>query len=346
MQIDRRTMLSILAGSAMAGAFPAMAQSKEVFIATYPGSVDEGFKAVVGPQIRQKFGATSAFSPMLNTDLIGRIQASRNNPPFDVAIWDNGPIITAKQDGLLEKFSEKDSPNYASMPANLRDPDGFGPAMALTSIGIAYNPKKIKTPPTSWNDLWNPEYKGRVGIVGPASTLGTTFLIEVAKLRGGSETNVEPGFAALKELLANVGAIPPNPGALTTALSQGQVDIAPNFFNNVAALKARGADIAFAVPSSGLPLQTVTAAVIKNARNAELAQKVVDLLIDPAVQAQLEAAPWIMMPANPKVALTGFNRDVGATVGEVLKRGIFLDWTKFIASRPGWVERFNREIRV
>ncbi|MGE0153465.1 MAG: extracellular solute-binding protein [Reyranellaceae bacterium] len=343
---DRRSFLALLAGTAAATAFPALAQSKEVFIATYPGSVDEGFKAVIGPQIRKELQATPTFSPMLNADLIGRIQAARSTPPFDLAIWDNGPIITAKQDGLLEKFDAAGSKNYNDIPANLRDPDGFGPAMALTSIGIAYNPTKIKTPPTSWNDLWKPEYKGRVGVVGPASTLGTTFLIEVSKLRGGSPTDVEPGFAALKELIPSVGAIPPNPGALTTALAQGQVDIAPNFFNNVAALKARGADIAFAVPESGLPMQTVTAAVIKNARNPQTAQKVIDIMIAPEIQTKLEAAPWSMMPAHPAVKLTGFNTVLGDTVEAVLKRGAFLDWTKFVALRPGWVERFNREIRI
>ena len=51
-------------------------------------------------------------------------------------------------------------------------------------------------PPTSWEDLWKPEYKGRVGITGMASSLGTAFMVEIAKLNGGSETNVEPAFAA------------------------------------------------------------------------------------------------------------------------------------------------------
>jgi len=72
-------------------------------------------------------------------------------------------------------------------------------------IGIAYNPKKITTPPTSWEDLWKPEYKGRVGITGSPSSLGTAFMVEIAKLHWRLGNNIEPAFEAVKKLLPNVG---------------------------------------------------------------------------------------------------------------------------------------------
>ena len=125
-------------------------------------------------------------------------------------------------------------------------------------IGIAYNPKKVKTPPTSWEDLWKPEYKGRVGITGLGSSLGTAFMVEIAKMNGGSETNIEPAFEAMKKLLPNVGAISPSPGALAALFQQGEIDIAFNYWNNVALLAAKGVDIAFASPKTGAvagPLQ-------------------------------------------------------------------------------------------
>jgi putative spermidine/putrescine transport system substrate-binding protein len=83
-------------------------------------------------------------------------------------------------------------------------------------VGLTYNPEKIKTPPTSWRDLWKPEFKGRVGITTLNSTLGTGWLVEVAKMYGGSESNVEPGFKAINELKPNLAAVAANPGALAT----------------------------------------------------------------------------------------------------------------------------------
>jgi putative spermidine/putrescine transport system substrate-binding protein len=46
-------------------------------------------------------------------------------------------------------------------------------------------------------------------------------------MHGGSESNVEPGFAALQQLKPNLSAVAANPGALAALYQQGQVDISP-----------------------------------------------------------------------------------------------------------------------
>ena len=346
MKLNRRSMLGLAAGGLAASAFDARAQARELFVVTYPGSVDESFKQVVGPQVRSRLGAAPTFTPLLNAEVIGRLQASGANPPFDVGMWDNGPLILAKEAGLLEKFPQSAMNNMRGLPAQFVDPDGYGPAFAVTMIGIGYNPKRIAGKPTSWEDFWKPANKGKVGIVGPASNLGTAFLVEIAKLRGGSPTNVEPGFRALQQLLPNLAAIPANPGALSTAFQQGQIDMAPMYFNNAAVLKARGVDIEFAIPDSGLQIQTITLSLIKNARNPEAAARFIDMMLDPAIQTQLEAAPWTTFPAKPGVALTGANKELVPDLATLMTKGSFLDWKTFIGNRPQWVERFNREIRV
>ena len=346
--LNRRKVLGLAAGAAASTTLlgrQALAQAKELFVVTYPGSVDEGFKQVVGPEVRRRLGAAPTFTPLLNAAVIGRLTASGANPAYDVGMWDNGPLILAKDAGLLETIPASALPNAANLPAALKDPQGFGPAYTVTMIGIGYNPKKTAAP-KSWDDFWKAENKGKVGIVGPASNLGTAFLVEVAKLRGGSPTNVEPGFAALKQLVPNLSAIPANPGALSTAFAQGQVDMAPMYFNNVAVLKARGVDIAFAIPESGMQLQSVTLTLIKNARNKEAAIKFIDMMLDPATQKGLEAAPWTMFPSLASVPVTGQNRELVSSLDELMKKGSFLDWASFIRNRPQWVERFNREIRI
>lgn len=346
--LNRRKVLGLAAGAAASTTLlgrHASAQAKELFVVTYPGSVDEGFKQVVGPEVRRRLSATPTFTPLLNAEVIGRLTASGANPAYDVGMWDNGPLILAKDAGLLETIPASALPNAANLPAALKDPQGFGPAYTVTMIGIGYNPKKVAAP-KSWDDFWKAENKGKVGIVGPASNLGTAFLVELAKLRGGSPTNVEPGFAALKQLVPSLSAIPANPGALSTAFAQGQIDMAPMYFNNVAVLKARGVDVAFAIPDSGMQLQSVTLSLIKNARNKEAAIQFIDMMLDPAMQKSLEAAPWTMFPSLASVPVTGQNRELVPTLDALMKQGSFLDWASFIRNRPQWVERFNREIRV
>lgn len=343
--ISRRNLLQIAAALSAAGAHEAAAQARELFVVTYPGSVDEGFKQVIGPEARRRLNVAPTFTPLLNAEVIGRLQATSGAPPFDLSMWDNGPLVVAKDAGLLQPIPAELLPNAAALPAALKDADNYGPAYTISIIGIAYNPRRVAAP-TAWNDFWAAANRGKVGIVGPASNLGTAFLVEIAKLRGGSETNVEPAFAALRELIPNLSAIPANPGALATAFAQGQIDMAPMYFNNYAVLKARGVDIAFARPASGLQLQTVTLSVIKNARNAELAGRFINMMIDPAIQRLLEVAPWTQFPSVPGVPLTGMNAELASSLDDLLSKGSFLNWASFIRNRPDWVERFNREIRI
>ena len=213
-------------------------------------------------------------------------------------------------------------------------------------IGLAYNPKKIPTPPTSWDDLWKPEYKGRVGITGMASSLGTAFMVDVAKMKGGSDTDIEPAFKAMHDLLPNVGAIAQSPGALATLFQQGEIDIAFNYFNNIELLRAKGVDVAFAVPKTGAIIIRTSAQLVKNAQAGTTAFGYIETVMSEPVQKDLEAPPWVMMPTNRKVKLTGPNLTLAAGVDELIAKNRLLDWTKFQHLRGDWITRFTKEVKI
>src|ERR1700731_2826296 len=154
MNLSRRTALR-LGGAALAAGLTDLAHAAEPVIATtYPGSFDEAFKAVVGPAFAKATGASVNFTPLLNVDQIGKIQAARANPPFDVVLFDEGPLINAKKADVLDKFPASASKALADIPDAFKHPDGYAPVITCQVIGIAFNPKKVKAPPTSWDDLW------------------------------------------------------------------------------------------------------------------------------------------------------------------------------------------------
>lgn len=347
MSITRRSAFGLGAGLLAATAMPRLASAASTIVATtYPGSFDEAFKAVVGPAFVKKSGGNVSFTPLLGVDQIGKIQAARSNPPFDVVLFDEGPLLNAIKADILEKFPVAQSKNFADVPEAFRDPQGYAPVITVQLVGIAYNPKKITTPPTSWEDLWKPEYKGRVGITGMASSLGTAFMVEIAKMRGGSETNLDPAFKAIQELLPNVGAIAPSPGALAALFQQGQIDIAFNYFNNVALLAAKGVDIAFARPKSGAIVIRSSAQIVKNNQDPKAVAAYLDTIMDPDVQKALEASPWVMMPTNKKVSLTGENLKVTKSIDDMIASNVLLDWRKFQDMRGTWIDRFTKEVKI
>lgn len=349
MSLSRRSVLSAgaaaIAGTGL-GALPRARAAATIVATTYPGSFDEAFKAVVGPQFQTATGASVTFTPLLGVDQIGKIQASRNAPPFDVVLFDEGPLIPAIASGVIEKFPAERSKTFADIPPAFRHPDGYAPVVTVQLIGLAYNPKKVTTPPTSWEDLWKPEYKGRVGITGMGSSLGTAFMVEIAKLNGGSETNLEPAFAAMQKLLPNVAAIAPSPGALATLFQQGEIDIAFNYWNNVALLAAKGVDIAFAKPKSGAVIIRSSAQIVNNNQDPKLVLDYLDTVMSVEAQRGLEAAPWVMMPTNKNVPLTGANLTVAKSVDDLIASNVLLDWTKFQGLRGDWISRFNKDVRI
>src|SRR5207244_10201688 len=120
MKLTRRSLLALGSSALAAGSLglPRLARAAGSIVATtYPGSFDEAFKAVVGPAFAKTSGAGVSFTPLLGVDQIGKIQASRNAPPFDVVLFDEGPLIPAIESGVLEKFPSDKSKTFADIPA-------------------------------------------------------------------------------------------------------------------------------------------------------------------------------------------------------------------------------------
>jgi putative spermidine/putrescine transport system substrate-binding protein len=314
--------------------------------ATFTGSWEEAHRAVLVPAFRKATqNAEITLDPMLSVDQIAKVSAARNNPPLDVMLHDPGPALTAIGQGLVENYPVSQSKYFKDLIPEAQEETG--PAIFFQTVGLTYNPEKIKTPPTSWRDLWKPEYKGRVGITNLNSTLGTGFIVEIAKMFGGSESNVEPGFKALNDLKPNLAAVAANPGALATLFQQGQVDISPGNFNAIQILKARGVPVEFVSPKEGAIAFKTTIHVVKNSPNRQLAIDLIEAAMSPEVQTRLMQGPYLIVPTNTKVKMEGEIASILAKDHADMKRKfVFQDWKKINEHRAQWIERFNREIKI
>lgn len=311
--------------------------------ATFTGSWEEAHKAVLVPAFRKATGADMVLDPMLSVDQIAKVKAALNNPPIDVMLHDPGPALVAIEQGLVEPYPVAQSKSYSELISEAQIETG--PAPFFQVVGLTYNPDRVKTPPTSWADLWKPEYKGRVGITNLNSTLGTGFLVEIARMHGGSESNVEAGFKAIKDLKPNIAAVAANPGQLATLYQQGQVEIGPGNFNAIQILKARGVPVEFVTPKEGAIAFKTTIHIVKNSPNKELAFKLIEASLSPEVQAKLMDSPYLIVPTNSKVKMGGeVAKVLAASVEDLKKKFVFQDWATINRQRAAWIERFNREI--
>lgn len=348
MNLSRRHLLT---GALTLGAmqlYPGLtkAQAKRLVFATFTGSWEEAHRDVLVPAYRKATNnAEIVLDPMLSVDQIAKVTAARANPPIDVMLHDPGPALVAIGNDLVEPYPVDKSAHYKDLIADAQEP--AGPAIFFQVVGLTYNPDKIKNPPTSWADLWKPEYKGKVGITNLNSTLGTGFLVEIARMNGGSESNVDPGFKAIEALKPSLSAVAANPGQLATLFQQGQIDISPGNFNAIQIMKARGVAVEFVAPKEGAIAFKTTAHIVKNTAAKDLAFALIEAAMSPDVQAKLMGEPYLIVPTNTKVKIAGeVAKSLAKDHAEMKKKFLFQDWKKINEQRSAWIERFNREIKV
>jgi putative spermidine/putrescine transport system substrate-binding protein len=347
MHTTRRRLLKGIGASALALAAPrlALAQTKTLVAATFPGTWSEADRQIIQPAFKQLTGASVTQSIVLGTDQVSRLVAAKGNkPPFDVAFFDAPQVIDAVRDGLIVEYPVASSPNFKDLLPSAQNK--WGPQITMQVIGIGYNPNKIKTPPTSWEDLWDPKYKGRVGLTALNSQLGIAFMAELNRIKGGTDDNFDPGFKALHDLLPNVGAIGANLGAFATLWQQEQIDIAPYNFNFVQTLKGKDVPVELAIPTTGAVGWSTSLHVVANAAEPELAAQYIDLHLGAAIQEQMLKPPFDVIPTNSKVKLEGAITKSLARTQEDLAKIRTIDWAKLNPQRGALIDRFNREIKV
>jgi len=338
----------LMAGSALGlGALmPGLARAAdELVAATFPGTWSEAHRNILKPAYQKAGGGSVVQSIILGTDQIARLQAAKGGtPPFDVAIFDSPQVLDAVKQGLIMEYPTAKSPHFGELLPPFQNK--WGPTISMQVIGIAYNPERVKTPPKRWEDLWDAKYKGRVGLTALNSQLGIAFLAELNRIKGGSDTNFEPAFKALRELLPSVGAIAANLGAYATLWQQEQIDIAPYNFNFVQTLKGKGVPVEFIVPETGPVGWQTSLHIAAGSKVADLATLYIDTHLDAAVQAAMMKSPYDIIPTNSKVALDGpITATIARTQADLAKvRGI--DWATLNPQRSALIDRFNREIRA
>src|SRR5690606_19729105 len=172
----------------------AVAQQKLV-VAGYGGSFEEIMRQHIFPPFAKQHGVELVYVAGNSTNTVARLQAQKGNQQIDVAIVDDGPMYQAIALGFcapIEGLPTEDIVNAA------RYPDDKAVGIGLVATGLMYNTKYFEekgwAPPSSWNDIKDPKYKGLLVIPPLNNTYGLHTVVMMARLNGGGEKNIDPGF--------------------------------------------------------------------------------------------------------------------------------------------------------
>jgi putative spermidine/putrescine transport system substrate-binding protein len=352
--ISRRSALLVpAAGLAMAAiARRSRAENRTVTLVTWGGSVQamlerDGFA--------QKFTDATGFRVVLvpkstGPEIVATAMAQRARPQVDVVMTDLLPWIAAADQGLFEPLEPNSLPNLGQLyeSGKLIDPKtgalrGIAPIADI--FALIYNKElfaqKGWAPPTSWQDLERPELKGQLLIPPGTATYGLYALILQARAHGGSEANIEPGFAAMKRIAPGVFDWSDTIAKISQFLQDGSGAVAFYTTASGADMAQRGLPVVTAVPQPAM-LTKWAMSLMKGAPNPEGGRALMNWFISPDVMAY-RADRFSNTPMNKEAPLSVSARG-RVPSREVMEKAQEIDYYQVLSHREEWVQRFQREI--
>lgn len=298
--ITRRTFGILSATALVSSALPGFAQARgRVIVGTWGGDYQNLQQANIVDTVLKDSGLQVVFDPAAETVRKSKILAERRLPrgTMDVACLTRQGTYEMYANGALEELDETKIPNLAKIHPFLRTK--YSVPHMYTGRVILYNPKEVNPAPTSYADLWDPKYAGRVGVI---DIQYQNTIESAAMIAGGGPSNVEPGKEKLLKLKKQGVKIYPTNEAMAQALKSGEVVMCIMWNARGFMWKNAGIDVNVAIPKEGLALYISDVGVPKNAPNKEAAFAYLNAMLDERPQAAF-AQKMGYAPPNSTVKL-------------------------------------------
>lgn len=230
-----------------------------------------------------------------------------------------------KAEGVLHPYISPEAKNTLNP---LPDFDGSFTPMRLGTLGIAYNPRFIKTPPAQWTDLTSKPYQGAFGIANPALS-GTSYM-SVALLAD------KMGWAFFEDLKKNKAKMGKGSGQVVDDTASGDLVacLGVDYITNDKI--GKGATLALAYPPEMLVIPS-PAAIMKGTANLDAAQKLIDFML--SKECQTIIADEGTLPVHPDVQVPAkFNMP---SAKDAMQRAIKIDYMKLIATKEETIKKFT-----
>ena len=264
-------------GSATAAATPKPTGTISVYSALNESTNNELFKAFTSAT-----GVNVQVLPLAAAgDLQTRITAEKNNPQSDIFVGGSSEFHDplGKQ-GLLEAYK---SPNAANLKAEFKEASGLWTGWYTGIFGFISNNDRLSKElggkkPSTWDDLLDPAWKGKLVLPDPIKTGGGYIFIATQIFRFNRDE--DKAMAFMKSLHANIAQyVATSPGALLL-IDQGQFVGCPNWSHDILTEKTKGNPVDLTVPpDTGFEVGAVS--IVKGSKNLPAAKAFVDWVLTP-----------------------------------------------------------------
>ena len=270
-----------------------------LYVANWPAYIDEERDTL--KTFQKKYGAEVKYVEEINdnNEFFGKVRQQYDRGDSggrDMHVVTDWMAARMMRLGYVEKFDRSAMPNFEkNLIPSLKSPP-FDPKRDFTApwqsglTGIIYRKDKVKSEPKTVDALFDPDYKGKV-----------TMLTEMRDTVGvvAASMGADPEKASVDEFMAAIDKVgeASQSGQIRTFtgneyikdLPKGDSWVILGWSGDAVQLKADNPNIEFVVPESGSHLWTDNMQIPVGAPEAFTAEKFIDYVYDPEVQAPIAA---------------------------------------------------------
>ncbi|MBV8319713.1 MAG: ABC transporter substrate-binding protein [Hyphomicrobiales bacterium] len=343
--IRRRTLLRGASAAAVAGGLglPSIARAAEpLVINSYGGPFEKFMREEIIPVFEKETGIKTKLDIGLAKDWLATLRAAGvDNPPYDVLLMNGIFAALLRAEGFFEPIPVAEVPNLKDLVPVARMPNDNGVIAWIQPLGVAYRSDMTKAQPAAWKDLWNPEFKGHIGLYTITNTGGMMFLLMIAKIFGGSEYKTDVAFDEIRKLRPFTQV--DFSGTMEIMLTRGEVTVVPLDFPAVARLKLKGAEIDIKPPAEGSFMFDQMFDMLRGSKKKAEGYKWINFLLRPDIQEK-----WVngfyVTPSNQGAKIPDNLKPLIPLYGDRTKEIVVFDWDTANKNRDAIIDRWNKEM--
>lgn len=302
-------MRFLLVAISLLFALPATAQpagESRVVIAIFGGLLGKLVRENV-ELYTKPLGIQAVFVEAGSADILAKIRAQKGAPQYDLALLNDQTFVVAKNLGLLQKIDPAEVPNMRSLRPGLVSSDGYGTPYEINPIGWAYRTDKFREAgvpaPETWRAVTDKRLAGRV-ITFNFSSFYTVLQMAGLQLSAGKTVAESSEIWPVMQLLYdNRTKVVANPGQAEELAKSGEAWVYPATAERAYLLREQGAEIGFSPARDALLSLTNYVVPIAHAPHPVNAQRVLNWIIGPEIQARMAQAGAVV-PVNATIQLT------------------------------------------
>lgn len=333
---------SLLAGASKAAPAAVNGAESDLVFACDGGSTQRMFETQIFPDFYKRYGVKLTYVPGQNADILAKLRVQRRNPSIDVVWLAGGITYQAIEAGLLANLDRSMVPNYALVARGAGDEKEAAP-IGISTCCLIHNTdvfrKRGFAPPTSWWDLWDPKFKGHIGLYSINVTAATALLVKIAQMISGDYKNVDPAFTKFSELRPNMLDFFTSSGTYETEIQQGDLWLGAITSPRGMQLRNSGMPVGVTQPKEGAVGYQTWAGVVKNAAHPIAAHLWINYLLSTEVQEKIART----IGYNPVNAQAKIPQEL--TLYFPPLDSVFIPNWRYLATQlPVFVERWNRKV--